>query len=210
MLSTLEISCQRGRHLLWSDISLSLDAGQLLFVRGANGRGKSSLLRILAGLSSPDSGEVLWHGKKITQVASLYHSELLFIGHQTPLKPELTALENLIFLTQLHGQGVQKNQVKDALHTWGLEGKSIELPTKHLSQGQKQRVTLTQLTLLKKNLWILDEPFNSLDANGSKLLSLQLEQHLANNHCAVLTSHLHETIAHIAPSLQDREIRIEF
>ncbi len=210
MLNTEELSCQRGRHLLWSDINLTLDVGQLLFVSGANGRGKSSLLRILAGLSSPNSGEVLWCGEKITNNSLMYRSQLLYIGHQPPLKPELNAIENLIFLTQLHGQGMGEDQIISALQIWELKGKTIYLPTKHLSQGQKQRVTLTQLSLLEKNLWILDEPFNSLDNNGSNILSKELEKHFAKNNLAVITSHLHEAAAHIAPSLQHREIRIEF
>jgi len=97
-----------------------------------------------------------------------------------------------------------------ALQFWELQGKTITLPTKHLSQGQKQRVALAQLSLLEKKIWILDEPFNSLDSSGSNIISKQLEQHLAQNHLAVITSHLHEKAAHIAPSLQQREIRIEF
>ena len=210
MLSSLEISCERGRQLLWSDINLTVDLGQLLFVSGANGSGKSSLLRMLAGLSSANSGDVLWCGEKITLDTQMYRSQLLYIGHQPPLKPELNAVENLTFLTQLHGQSVSEDQMISALQSWELQGKTIYLPSKHLSQGQKQRVALTQLSLLEKVLWILDEPFNSLDSNGSNILSKQLEFHLAQNHIAVITSHLHETAAHIAPSLQQREIRIEF
>jgi heme exporter protein A len=210
MLSTLEISCQRGRQLLWNDVNLTVNLGQLLFVSGANGSGKSSLLRILAGLSFANSGNVLWCGEKIASNTTMYHSKLLYIGHQPPLKPELNAVENLIFLTQVHGQSVTQDQIVSALHSWELQGKSITLPTNHLSQGQKQRVALTQLSLLEKALWILDEPFNSLDSNGSNILRQQLEHHLEQNHIAVITSHLHETAAHIAPSLQQREIRIEF
>jgi len=210
MLNTREISCERGRQLLWSDVNLTVDLGQLLFVSGANGSGKSSLLRILAGLSSANSGDVLWCGEKITLDTQMYRSQLLYIGHQPPLKPELNAVENLIFLTQLHGQSVTQDQMISALQSWELQGKTITLPTKHLSQGQKQRVALTQLSLLEKALWILDEPFNSLDSNGSNILRQQLEHHLEQNHIAVITSHLHETAAHIAPSLQQREIRIEF
>ena len=210
MLNTQEISCQRGRQLLWSNVSLNLDPGQLLFVSGANGSGKSSLLRILAGLSSPNSGDIFWCGEKITVDTIMYRSQLLYIGHQPPLNPELNAIENLIFLTQLHGQKVGQDQMVSALQFWELQGKTITLPTKHLSQGQKQRVALAQLSLLEKKLWILDEPFNSLDSSGSNILSKQLEQHLAQNHLAVITSHLHESAFHIAPSLLQREIRIEF
>jgi heme exporter protein A len=210
MLNTQEISCQRGRQLLWSDVNLSVAPGQLLFVSGANGSGKSSLLRILAGLSSANSGYIFWCGEKMTADTLSYRSQLLYIGHQAPLKPELNAIENLVFLTQLHGQNVTQDQMVSALQLWELQGKTLYLPTKHLSQGQKQRVALAQLSLLEKKLWILDEPFNSLDTNGSNILSKELEQHLAQNHLAVITSHLHESAFHIAPSLQQREIRIDF
>jgi len=209
MLNTQEISCQRGRQLLWSNVSLNLDPGQLLFVSGANGSGKSSLLRILAGLSSANFGDIFWCGEKISTDSNMYRSQLLYIGHQPPLKPELNAIENLIFLTQLHGQKVTQDQMVSVLQLWELQGKTIYLPTKHLSQGQKQRVALAQLSLIDKKLWILDEPFNSLDTNGSNILSKQLEQHLAQDHLAVITSHLHESAIHIAPSLLKREIRIE-
>jgi len=201
MLSTLEISCQRGRQLLWNDVNLTVNLGQLLFVSGANGSGKSSLLRILAGLSFANSGNVLWCGEKIASNTTMYHSKLLYIGHQPPLKPELNAIENLIFLTQVHGQSVTQDQIVSALHSWELQGKSITLPTKHLSQGQKQRVALTQLSLLKKALWILDEPFNSLYATGASTLAQLLQKHLEAKGILVLTSHLHERGQDMTPPL---------
>jgi heme exporter protein A len=206
MLNTQKISCQRGRQLLWSDVNLTVDPGQLLFVSGANGSGKSSLLRILAGLSSPNSGDIFWCGEKITVDTIMYRSQLLYIGHQPPLNPELNAIENLIFLTQLHGQKVGQDQMVSALQFWELQGKTITLPTKHLSQGQKQRVALAQLSLLEKKLWILDEPFNSLDSSGSNIISKQLEQHLAQDHLAVITSHLHE-LPNIS-IIKDKNLRI--
>lgn len=205
MLSAHEISCQRGRQHLWGQLNVNVSAGEILFVAGANGSGKSSLLKILAGLSLPSEGTVHWQGQTIQKNPALYQSELLYLGHQNPLKPELNALENLDALLCLHGHCAPENDIQAALSTWGLLDRTTRLPTKQLSQGQKQRVTLTLLTLLPKSLWILDEPFNSLDMSGAQILQQLLENQLQHNRSVVLTSHLHMNAGQIAPSLQASE-----
>jgi heme exporter protein A len=211
MLSTHELSCQRGRQQLWSHLNLSIAPGEIAFIKGANGSGKSSLLRILAGLSSPSDGEICWHGHNIRKCTDTYRAELLYIGHQTPLKPELSAIENLLSLTQLHGLQASLAEITKALSIWELQGKTIGLATKQLSQGQKQRVSLAQLSLLKKSVWILDEPFNSLDAAGSRILSQHLEEHLlTHKKMVVITSHVHDNAAQIAASLSQIEQLIQF
>lgn len=211
MLSTHELSCQRGRQQLWRHLNLSIAPGEIAFIKGANGSGKSSLLRILAGLSSPYDGEICWHGHNIRKCSDTYRAELLYIGHQTPLKLELSAIENLLSLTQLHGLQASLEEITKALSIWELQGKTIGLATKQLSQGQKQRVSLAQLSLLNKSVWILDEPFNSLDAAGSRILSQHLEEHLlTRKKMAIITSHIHENAAQIAASLSQIEQLIQF
>ena len=191
MLKLVDIACQRGKQKLWSNVNASIEAGHILFVAGTNGSGKSSLLRIIAGLSTPIEGQVLWNTQEISKNSAIYRQEMIYIGHQAPLKPEFSSIENLEALMQLHGIQNTKKELKTALHYWGLNEKTILLPSKQLSQGQKQRTTLAQLSLLKKKVWILDEPFNSLDQIGTELLSKLLEAHLLEKGIVIITSHLH-------------------
>lgn len=202
MLSTHELSCQRGRQQLWGNLNLEVTPGQLLFVKGANGNGKTSLLKILAGLLSPDHGQVLWQQQAITKDSYEYRDQLLYIGHQTALKPEMSAIENLIFLASLHGLSYNETEITAAFKQWDLQGKTLHLPCRQLSQGQKQRVALAQLNLSQQQVWILDEPFNSLDATGASTLAQLLQKHLEAKGILVLTSHLHERGQDMTPPLE--------
>ena len=209
MLKLVDLACQRGRQILWSNINTSIEPGTLLFVGGANGSGKSSLLRIIAGLSTPIEGNVLWFEKSIQKDSISYRNELLYIGHQAPLKPEFSALENLEALLQFHGLQSSQIELKRALEYWELNEKTILLPSKQLSQGQKQRTVLAQLCLLKKKVWVLDEPFNSLDKSGSDLLSKLLHTHLLNNGFVTITSHLHRDAEQMNPSFKTLEQKLD-
>jgi heme exporter protein A len=202
MLSTHELSCQRGRQQLWGNLNLEVTPGQLLFVKGANGNGKTSLLKILAGLLSPDHGQVLWQQQAITKDSYEYRDQLLYIGHQTALKPEMSAIENLIFLASLHGLSYNETEITAAFKQWDLQGKTLHLPCRQLSQGQKQRVALAQLNLSQQQVWILDEPFNSLDSTGASNLAQLLQKHLEAKGILVLTSHLHERGQDMTPPLE--------
>jgi heme exporter protein A len=190
MLSTNELSCQRGRQQLWGNLNLEVTPGELLFVKGANGNGKTSLLKILAGLLSPDNGQVLWQQQAITKDPYAYRDQLLYIGHQTALKPEMSAIENLIFLASLHGLRYSETEITEALKQWDLQGKTLHLPCRQLSQGQKQRVALAQLNLSQQQIWILDEPLNALDQATSEAIETKLLRHAAENGIIVFSSHL--------------------
>jgi len=209
MLKLVDIACQRGKQKLWSNVNASIEAGHILFVAGTNGSGKSSLLRIIAGLSTPIEGHIFWNGQEISQNAATYRQEMIYIGHQAPLKPEFSSIENLEALMQLQGIQNTHKELKTALQYWGLNEKSILLPSKQLSQGQKQRTTLAQLSLLKKKVWILDEPFNSLDQIGTELLSKLLETHLLENGLVVITSHLHLDAVQINASFKNISLKLE-
>jgi heme exporter protein A len=201
MLSTHELSCQRGRQQLWGNLNLKVSPGELLFVKGANGNGKTSLLKILAGLLLPDNGQIMWQEQVITKDPYAYRAQLLYIGHQAALKPEMSAIENLIFLTNLHGLRFSETEITKELKQWDLLGKTLHLPSRQLSQGQKQRVALAQLNLSQQQIWILDEPFNSLDATGAATLTQLLQNHLQAKGIIVLTSHLHEHGQDMTPPL---------
>jgi heme exporter protein A len=188
MLSAHGLTCERGERRLFAGLDLAIDAGQWLHVRGENGAGKTSLLRLLAGLAHPVAGEISWCGVPIGRAAEEYHRNLLFLGHHGALKEELTALENLEFASALDGVALSEADAMAALHRFGLRGRE-ELPVRVLSAGQKRRVLLARLVTRKAKLWILDEPFTALDVKAVDLLAELIGQHVAQGGMAILTSH---------------------
>lgn len=188
MLAASNLSCIRGTQTLFTDLSLQLDAGQWLYLQGENGAGKTSLLRILAGLSLPAAGTVTWQNTAINKQRSDYHAEMLYLGHQASLKEDLTLTENLHSLLAMDGLKVTNDAIRDALTRMGL-AKRQHLPARVLSAGQKRRGLLARLLLRPAKLWILDEPFNALDVSAVNALQDCLKSHLNNNGMIILTSH---------------------
>jgi heme exporter protein A len=182
------LTCVRGERALFSGLDLSVSTGEWLHIRGENGIGKTSLLRLLAGLAKPAAGEILWDGKSISADVSEFHRNLLFLGHRDSLKEDLTARENLSIATALDGVAVSEEEILLALHRFGLRGRE-DLPVNCLSAGQKRRVLLARLLLRKAKLWILDEPFNALDVRAVEMLSELISEHVLSGGMAVLTSH---------------------
>ena len=188
MLSAHGLSCVRGERRLFAQLDLSLQAGQWLHVRGENGAGKTSLLRLLAGLAQPAEGEVQWCGKPIQDAESGYRNHLLYFGHHGALKEDLSAMENLSFAAAMDGSGLTEVRALASLCRVGLRGRE-DLPVRVLSAGQKRRVMLARMTTRNAKLWILDEPFTALDVKAVDLLSTLVNEHLAGGGMAVLTSH---------------------
>ena len=188
MLAASNLSCIRGTQTLFTDLSLQLDAGQWLYLQGENGAGKTSLLRILAGLALPADGSVQWQGTPIGKQRSDYHADMLYLGHHASLKEDLTLTENLRSLMAMDGLKVSDAAIRDALTRMGLARRQ-HLPARVLSAGQKRRGLLARLLLRPAKLWILDEPFNALDVNAIGDLQDCLKAHLRNGGMIVLTSH---------------------
>jgi heme exporter protein A len=188
MLRGINLACIRGERPLFSGIDLEVDAGQWLHVRGANGVGKTSLLRLLAGLAQPADGEITWQGAPIGASAAAYRADLLFLGHQGALKDDLSALENIELAGALDGSPPARSDVLAALRRFGLQGRE-DLPVRVLSAGQKRRVLLARLLTRKAKLWVLDEPFTALDARAVTMLSDLIGEHLGRGGMAVVTSH---------------------
>lgn len=187
-LAARNLSCIRGTHTLFTDLSLQLSAGQWLYLQGENGAGKTSLLRILAGLALPAAGTIQWQGTPISQQRSDYHAEMLYLGHHASLKEDLTLTENLRSLMAMDGLKVSDAAIREALTRMGL-AKRQHLPARVLSAGQKRRGLLARLLLRPAKLWILDEPFSALDVSAIADLQGCLKAHLANDGMIVLTSH---------------------
>ncbi len=188
MLSAHGLTCVRGDRRLFSGLDLTIDAGEWLHVRGENGAGKTSLLRLLAGLAQPAEGEIRWRGERISQSDSDYRRDLLFFGHHGALKEDLTALENLEFAAAMDGASLSSEAALRALQRFGLQGRE-QLPVRVLSAGQKRRVMLARIATRNAKLWILDEPFTALDVKAVDLLSTLISAHVTGGGMAILTSH---------------------
>jgi heme exporter protein A len=189
LLEAVDLTCVRGDRRLFHDLSLTLSPGEVLQVEGENGAGKTSLLRILAGLGQPASGEVRWRGIPIARQREAYGRALLYLGHLGALKEELTGLENLLTDARLAGwPAMDRARVMAALERMGLQ-RVAALPVRVLSAGQRRRTALTRLLLSPAPLWVLDEPLNALDANAVVQLTDLLQSHTAQGGTVVLTSH---------------------
>ncbi len=188
MLNGNNLSCVRGDRTLFSGLDLSVGGGEWLHVRGANGSGKTSLLRLLAGLSSPASGEIRWNGNPITGNRHEYHQDLMYLGHQAGVKEDLTALENVELAGALDGCQPSEQVVLASLARFDLRGRE-DLPVRFFSAGQKRRVLLARLVSRRAKLWVLDEPFTALDAAAVDMLGNVVAEHVAEGGMAIVTSH---------------------
>jgi len=187
-LAVVDLECFRGDQLLFSGLNFKLGPSQYLQIEGANGSGKTSLLRLLAALSLPNAGEVRWRGLDIQTQRSRYFAEMAYLGHLLGIKGDLTPFENLKVSMALGGLRCDESDLYGALEQTGLEGRE-DMPARSLSAGQKQRIALARLLVRPAALWILDEPFTALDVSGVALVTRLIEEHLASGGMAVMTSH---------------------
>ncbi len=188
MLQGINLECIRGDRKLFSKVNFTLESGGLMQVQGPNGSGKTSLLRMLCGLSNPAAGEILWNGTSIRTRDNDYFAMLTYIGHLSGTKDDLTVIENLQISSALAGFEVDIEEARDALERIGMAGRD-QLPVKVLSQGQRRRVALARLLVCKTTLWILDEPLVALDVAAVKLIQGFLEQHLQQGGMVIMTTH---------------------
>ena len=188
MLRVSHLSCSRGNKPLFADVSFALQAGQALHLEGDNGVGKTSLLRIVCGLSPAEAGQVCWRDKTIQDNAAAFRSSLFYLGHGLSLKEELTALENLMSDAAVSGRTLSEPQALVALARMGLRGRE-HLPLRVMSQGQKRRTALARLLASQALLWVLDEPFVALDAKAVDGLRGLLAEHLTQGGLVLFTSH---------------------
>jgi heme exporter protein A len=196
MLETMALACERGGLRLFAGLSFALGPGALLRVRGANGSGKTTLLRTLAGLTLPAAGSLRWRGEPI---GDDYRKEMLFLGHAPAVKDEMTVLENLEFSCRISRLNHPARKIKEALDQLGI-ARLADLPARYLSQGQRRRAALARLALSASTpLWLLDEPFAALDAEGIAQLSALCAAHLAAGGMLVLTSHQDVPISSSSP-----------
>jgi heme exporter protein A len=187
MLTVKDLFCERDDRILFQNLNFSLSAGQVMQVKGSNGSGKTTLLRILCGLNDSYDGDIYWQGASAESQADEYHSSLLYIGHRIGVNKTLTPLENLAWSCSLHSV-VSEEQLLAALASVGLLGFEYS-QCFSLSAGQQQRVSLARLLISPAKLWVLDEPFTTLDVKGVALLESLLADHAAGGGSVLVTTH---------------------
>jgi heme exporter protein A len=190
MTATLQgrgLAAERGQRVLFRGLELTLDPGRIVWLRGRNGRGKTTLLRLLAGLSTPVEGEVRLDGRPLDATA---RQQLLYLGHQNALAGDLRVSEALRFIAALHGRPDEPGVIAAALARLGLAKKRNAF-VRTLSQGQRRRAALARLALPEPPpVWLLDEPFDALDSDGTVALQALIDEHAARGGCALITSHI--------------------
>lgn len=188
LLNTENLECRRDDRLLFNGLSMALAAGEVLQIEGANGSGKTSLLRILSGLRSADDGEVYWRGEAIARAREDYYSNMVYIGHLTCIKGDLTVLENIRALLDTRSQTASHDIIEEALAKVGLAGFE-DVAGKALSSGQRRRILLAFLLLSETVLWILDEPLTALDVQGVALMESMILEHIEAGGSVIFTTH---------------------
>ena len=185
-LQARELECIRDERTLFSNLEFSLEAGQALLLEGRNGSGKTSLLRILCGIRLPDAGMITWDGTDINRLGADYHQHTAYVGHRDGIKLDLTPMENLAMSRALgKPNDITLEAALDKVDLYGFE----DVLTRNLSAGQKRRLALARLLVTDTVLWILDEPFTSLDVHGIQIIEELLETHTAGGGMLAVTSH---------------------
>jgi heme exporter protein A len=185
-----DLACRRGLRLVFAGVSFRLPAGGALVLTGANGSGKSSLLRLAGGLLAPAAGRLLWGGMPVAADIAEHHSRLHYVGHQDAMKPAMTPCEILSFWAALRGLDRQAAApaVQDAVAAFGLAAVA-DWPCRWLSAGQRRRLALARLLVAPAALWLLDEPTSALDDDGHARLEQAIAAHRAAGGRVLLATH---------------------
>lgn len=189
VLSVTNLSVVKRDRCLFENLNFTVEPGRLLYVKGQNGAGKTSMLRVLAGLVAADSGEVFFSNQNIRVCRESYYQNLVYFGHKLGINQTLSALENLQYWCTQHQVAISDERIFSTLGHLNLVGLE-DIPVANLSAGQQRRVALARFWF-KQNakIWILDEPFTALDTQGIDLLSSQITQFLRGGGAVVMTSH---------------------
>ncbi|MCS7485944.1 MULTISPECIES: cytochrome c biogenesis heme-transporting ATPase CcmA [Marinomonas] len=183
-LTISDLWIERAERDLCKGLSFSVQSGDVVRILGENGAGKSSLLKVIVGALSPEEGRIAYSGEDVTLDRSILQQDALYIGHSVGVKQRLSVAENI----RWYCPDVCTNVLHEALKSLELID-YMDTPVKKLSAGQTRRVALARLWLSQKTLWLLDEPFASLDVKGVELLEERIQQHALAGGMVILTSH---------------------
>ena len=207
VLQAVDVSCIRRDRVLFEDLSVSLHPGELIYLTGQNGAGKTSLLRMLIGFVQPASGAIMWGEQPLSapNVRRDMNASLVYIGHKSGIDGHASAVENSRFWCAQQGLSISDKAIYDTLAVLGLVGLE-DIPCAQLSAGQNRRVALARLWFkAKAKIWILDEPFTALDVQGIELLENYIQQFVDNGGSVLMTSH--QALSHIE---QWRALELEY
>jgi len=178
----------RNDDRIFSEISFDLSERQHLLISGANGTGKTSLLRVICGLTAPTGGTILWNQLATNNIDCRYYEHLAYLGHKNALIPELTVRENLEYTFEGNRS---MNRTSSILEAFGLN-KYLDQFAEKLSNGQIRKIALSRILLSEKTLWILDEPIANLDTSGTQFLLAEMQAHLDQGGMLITTSNLND------------------
>ncbi len=181
------LECIRDDRVLFDDLSFRINPGEALVLEGRNGSGKTSLLRILCGIRLPESGNLFWNGGDIFKLGPEFREHIAYLGHKDGHKHDLTPMENLRIAQGLGKakEGITLEQALDQVGLYGFE----DVPTRNMSAGQQRRLAIARLLVTDAKLWILDEPFTSLDRTAIEHMERLFEAHLEQGGMAAMTTH---------------------
>jgi heme exporter protein A len=188
MIDVRALTCSRGAATLFREVSFRVSAGETLALRGANGSGKTTMLRCVAGLTRADAGEVLFNGASIATQRAAYHAQLVYGGHLAGIKDDFNAEENVRAALSLRGVRPTSGEIHAAIDAAGL-ARRRRIPSRRLSAGQRRRIGLARLALDPAIVWLLDEPLTALDDEGQALFGTLLERHRARGGLALVATH---------------------
>ena len=188
MLLGQNISLFRSNRKIFSDINLSLTSGKILFLKGNNGSGKTSLIKVILNILEPTSGSIYWKGKILDKNLNDYFKNISYIADKTSSIRQLSLFENIKIWKKIFLSNVSDEQIEDVLTILNLiDYKNMKVNT--LSLGEVKKLELLRLIIENKKIWILDEPFASLDKNSIDLIEQTFMDHCKNNGCIIYTSH---------------------
>jgi len=185
-LSAENLTLFRGDRCLFRGVSFALDSGELLILEGANGSGKTSLMKALVGMLDLETGVVYWNGAPVNSQRQVFHGSLVWTAHRVGLKADLTLVENLRFEAALRPQA--GDDMEPVLERLGIS-RLKPLPLRSLSAGQQRRVALARMLLADVPLWLMDEPFTNLDREGRALVMRLVKEHLGKGGLCIMAAH---------------------
>jgi heme exporter protein A len=185
-ISIDNVTCLRGGRIVFRDVSIRVGAGEVLAIEGANGSGKTSLLRMIAGFLAQQAGTISLRKDSAEISDGEERGKFVgWLGHQDGVKPQMTPAETLRFFAGFYGAFADTNAALDSV---GLS-RAADLPCRYLSAGQKKRLALARLKISTRPLWLLDEPLSALDTQGKSLLRDLIERHCASGGMIIAATH---------------------
>ncbi|OYQ70016.1 heme ABC exporter ATP-binding protein CcmA [Wohlfahrtiimonas chitiniclastica] len=182
-----QVSATRNYRKVFSPVTLTLKNGDSVYIEGENGAGKTTFLRVIAGLNSIYQGNISFNGLNRKELAHTYHRHILYVGHALGLKDDLTAYENIDAMLKIQGIHRSEAEILSVFETLLIPTQNRAM--RYLSAGQRRRVALSRLWLEPKAIWILDEPFTALDKRSVAILEAAITEHHQQNGAILFTSH---------------------